>query len=606
LPHLTSVEEEEDHDDGRLVFKDRKHTSNEDWCQQDTAHYIESNEGWNAGRLQACHEPLHTTKVWDVDMELKSLFGPMRRWWWLLLAGTLIAGVSSYIATRDLPSIYLARATLIVGRTFEDPNPTGNELGLSRQLTSLYAEIARRQPIRDATKDALGLDKLPDYEVAAIPDTQLLEISVTDTIPVRAQAVANELANQLILGSPASAQQQEAERQIFIRQQLDYLQASIIGTQSQLAGLQARLADLESAVEISETQNQIEALETKLSTTQTTYASLLANTTEGATNTVSLIEAAALPMTPIGFSRNMLIALASFLGLMLSTGTAHLLELLNDAIQSPDDIHAISDLPTLATIERYEVGDGDDPLVVTSRPGSMAAHGFHVLASAVQFAARGKQNETILVTSAHPTAGKTAVASNLAATIAQNGHRVLLIDADLVNPNQHLLFAVENSKGLKSILDQAASAREWDYTEILQDEIVETEVQGLSLLPAGFHPGDDAAFVGGLASRIRYFLPQIQPYYDFIVMDSPPALSVADALALSVLTDGVLIILEAGQSRRTELREVLEQFNKVRANVMGIVLNRYGSRRRMPYGPYLQKLTRDRGMETIQAEPEQP
>lgn len=515
-------------------------------------------------------------------MELKTLFGPLRKWWWLVLVGTLIAGISSYIATRDLPSLYIARATLLVGRTFADPNPTGNEMGLSRQLAALYAEVAERQPVRDATKAALGLNKLPDYEAAAIPDSQLIEISVTDISPHRAQAVANELAHQLVLTSPASIQEEEEERQAFVRQQLGYLQVSITETQAQLASLQARLAELESAVEISETQAQIEALEAKLSTTQTTYATLLASTTEGATNTVSLIEAAELPGAPIGLGRNVLVGIAAILGFALATGTAHLLELLSDAVMGPEDVRAISDAPMLGAIEPYDT-EGESGLVITSNPSSTTAQSFRVLGSAVQYASRGSQGRVILVTSPFPDEGKTAIVSNLAAVVAQDGNRVLLVDADLANPNLHRVFDVEQKSGLFEILDTAGSVGEWDYTEVVESKIIETDIEGLFLLPAGVQGNANPAAIAGLANRIRFFLPQLQPYYDYIVLDSPPALAAADALTLSVMADGVLLILEVGQSRRSDLAEVLDQFTRVQSNVMGIILNRYSSGRRVLY-----------------------
>src|SRR5690606_11227280 len=138
------------------------------------------------------------------------------KWWWLILLSTLVAAGVSYAATSRLPSVYEARATLLVGRTIEDPNPTGTQFTLGEQLAGTYANIAMHDPMRRAVREALGLDAIPAYSVTALPRTQLLEIRVTDTSPQRAQAVAAEVANQLVALSPSNLQPEEQEMQAFI------------------------------------------------------------------------------------------------------------------------------------------------------------------------------------------------------------------------------------------------------------------------------------------------------------------------------------------------------------------------------------------------------
>ena len=90
-------------------------------------------------------------------MELKQYILPLRRWWWLLVAATLIAVVSSYLATLSQPPIYQTLSTMMIGQVITDPNPTGAEFTLSRQLAVNYAEIANREPVKIATMEALGL-----------------------------------------------------------------------------------------------------------------------------------------------------------------------------------------------------------------------------------------------------------------------------------------------------------------------------------------------------------------------------------------------------------------------------------------------------------------
>src|SRR4030095_16971638 len=131
-------------------------------------------------------------------MELNRYIFPLRKWWRLVLASTLIAAVFSSLSILRQPTIYQARTTLMIGMTINNPNPSSNELSLGQQLAAAYADLANREILLNATKNALGVDQLPEYIARALPNTQLIELTVNDTDPQRAQIVANELANQLI------------------------------------------------------------------------------------------------------------------------------------------------------------------------------------------------------------------------------------------------------------------------------------------------------------------------------------------------------------------------------------------------------------------------
>src|SRR5574339_4081 len=153
-------------------------------------------------------------------MELNKYIFPLRKWWWLVAASTLIAAIFSSLSILRQPTIYQARTTLMIGTTINDPNPSGNELLLGQQLAAAYADLANREIIRNATQDALAMNQLPEYIARALPNTQLIEITVNDINPQRAQTVANELATQLILLSPINAQSKERGRQEFIHLRL--------------------------------------------------------------------------------------------------------------------------------------------------------------------------------------------------------------------------------------------------------------------------------------------------------------------------------------------------------------------------------------------------
>ena len=196
-------------------------------------------------------------------MELTAILVPLRKWWWLILISMLIATTSSFFTTRKQPDIYRTSATLMVGRAIENPNPNTTELFLSQQLITTYVDIANRRPVREGTMEALGSEWLPPYWVVPVANTQLIEIGVNDSEPERARAVANELANQLILQSPGVTAE-EQEREEFITQQLDSLEIQIEETRQEIPKKQAELQAEVSASQRRQIQEEIKNLESTL------------------------------------------------------------------------------------------------------------------------------------------------------------------------------------------------------------------------------------------------------------------------------------------------------------------------------------------------------
>ncbi|MFW6184186.1 MAG: YveK family protein, partial [Chloroflexota bacterium] len=131
-------------------------------------------------------------------MDIHAYIAPLRKWWWLIAAATVVAALGSFLSVRNQPDMYRSQATLLVGSTIEDPNPSGGQLAAVEQLAANYADIAQRQPVREAVMEELGLNSLPGYAVTPLPRTQLMIVNVNDTNPERAQAVANALAQQLV------------------------------------------------------------------------------------------------------------------------------------------------------------------------------------------------------------------------------------------------------------------------------------------------------------------------------------------------------------------------------------------------------------------------
>ena len=501
-------------------------------------------------------------------MELKEYILPLRKWWWLIVAATLVATVSSFLATREQPPIYQTRTTVMIGNSINNPNPNGYDYYQSQQLATTYADIVKRDNVRQATMAALGLGFLPEYSARTVPNTQLVEITVTATDPVRAQAVAKELVNQLIAISPSGQNGESQKRQAFISGQLNELEDKIKATQTEITKKQEELAGLFSARQIADAQTQIAALQNKLASMQTNYTALLSNTQQGAKNTISTLEQAALPTAPIGPNKSATILLAAAIGFILAAAAAYLLEYLDDTMKNPEDVQKALGLTTLGAVPMMKL-DGDDDVVVMSQSQTPTSEAYRVLRTNLQFAAVGQSLDTLMVTSPAPGEGKSMTAANLAAALAQGGRRVILVDGDLHRPRQHRVFGLRNNTGVTTALitDVAGS-----LDDILQD----TGVPGLRVLTSGPLPPNAAELLG--STRMRELLVDLHTRAEVVVIDSPPVTALSDAAVLAMQTDGVLLVLDAGKTRRELAKRATEALGRVQARVIGVVLNRMPTR----------------------------
>jgi capsular exopolysaccharide synthesis family protein len=170
--------------------------------------------------------------------------------------------------------------------------------------------------------------------------------------------------------------------------------------------------------------------------------------------------------------------------------------------------------------------------------------------------------KTVVITSAFPGEGKTTTACNLAITFAQQGRRVLLVDADLRRPYLHHMFAIESEPGLADIL-----AGRFKLNEVLR----QSGTERLSLLTAGKLPPNPLEFLG--SKRMKSLLKFLAARFDTVIIDTPPVLAAADASLLGVDADGVIMVVRAGQTDRDPAQQAVRQLFSVGARVVGAVLN---------------------------------
>jgi polysaccharide biosynthesis transport protein len=506
-------------------------------------------------------------------MKLNDYINPLVKWWWLLLITTLVAGVSSYFATRPQPPIYRANATVMVGRGIYEPNPTGTELGTAVRLAESYALLAQGGTVQNGTMEALGLNDLPEYTVVTYPNNQLLSISVIDINPLRAQAVANELAHQLIRISPTNPEGQDLERQAFINQQLDNLQLEIMRVENEIIEKQASIQGLTSAVQIADTETAISALETKKNLLQTNYATLISNTQSGALNTLTLVEPATLPIRPIGPNKPLIIFLVSTIGFVLAALTAHLLEYLDRSLKTPEDIERVLNLPVIGFIGEMDIRQ-DSWAYMAKKPRSPIAEAFRAMRTNIEFAGVDKPLRTILITSADAEDGKTTVASNLAIAMAHGDRKVILMDADMRRGSLHSVIGFSPQPGLSDVFR--------DRVDVLE-AVRSIKEYNFNVITAGLPPANPSDLLA--SKKMANILSRLEEVADTVIIDGPPSI-VSDAAVLASKVDGVLLVIRPGQTREEVARAVLEQMTRVGANVIGVALNRIPRRGAEYYGGF--------------------
>ncbi|MSP11769.1 MAG: polysaccharide biosynthesis tyrosine autokinase [Chloroflexi bacterium] len=506
-------------------------------------------------------------------MELKDIFSVIRKWWWLMLLATLIAAVFSYFASLSTPKLYQTSTTLMVGQFIQNPNPTGQDFYASTQLAQTYAQMVKRQPMLTATSAALGMGdagrSLGDQVSAAIiAGTQLLEIRVVDTDPKRAQVIADELARQLILQSPSPEKETQKQRD-FVTGQAEDLQNKIKETQGAIDKLQSQLTTETGARGVQDLQSQINGLQQKVTTWQGNYASLLTFLKGGQVNFLSVVDPAPLPARPFSPNVRLNVLLASLVGLLLASGGAFLLEYLDDTVKTGEDVERHLGVPALGAIGRIQdVENPKDQLVTLNHPRSPISEGYRVLRTGVQFSSVHNPGGMLMVTSAMPSEGKTTTISNLAISMAQAGKRVILVDTDLRRPSVHRIMGMSNGVGLTNLI--------LDPNMKIEDALQPGPVESLSVLTSGPLPPNPAELLG--SPEMHRIMDGLQSRADMVLFDSPPILAVADASILGGRCAGVLLVVDAGRTRTDMARRAKETLDQVGIKVLGVVLNKIGSR----------------------------
>ena len=280
---------------------------------------------------------------------------------------------------------------------------------------------------------------------------------------------------------------------------------------------------------------------------------------EGAPITVTQPGTPAVKIAPKP-SRN--IVLGIFLGALLACAAALLQDSLDDRVRDEDEARQLLGAPVLGYFPLLPVSD-ERQILDMNHPDPLLLETFRALRSNVQFALVNSAGKKLQITSTVPNEGKSYIASNLAITMALDGRRVILVDADLHRPTMHERFGIARQPGLTNILVGQAT---------IEDSLQDVGVQGLRVISAGALPPNPAELLN--SPTMLDVMAELEKHADLIIFDTPPLLATSDSQLMSAKMDGVVFVMQMGSVARSGTLRAFELLKQAHANLIGIVFNK--------------------------------
>lgn len=499
----------------------------------------------------------------------------LRRWFPLLLIGPLLGGLAGFLVIRQVPPVYEATVTLLVGQGIVSNSSGTDQLLGAEQLAQTYAEAVRTRPVLVEAANQIGLpltfgELLERVRARRVANTQLLRISAENTDPAVAASLANTVAQVFVSKNQDIQTSRFATSRDGLGQLVDGLQNDIAGKTRQLDELRAQPASPERDSTIALLQGQLAQLQTMHDETLRSYQDLQVVEARGM-NTLTVLEPAVAPDSPIRPNRALVIMLAVVGGLILASGAGLLAEYVDDALRDRQRVALATGLSTLGLVPRAE-----SPVSLRDPSSRRLVESYRLLRSNILASTSDPGHlRSLLIASPAIGEGKSTTAANLAIVLAESGRRVILVDADMHRPTQMKLFAVPNRAGLSTLLV--------DPSESAVNVLRPTWLANLRVLPAGPSPADPSALLS--SRRCDDVFNQLSELCDVIVVDTPPLLAQPDAALLGSRTDSVLLVLDASKSRGRQAARAIEMLRESGAAVLGAVLNRL-PKKAMEYTAY--------------------
>lgn len=305
---------------------------------------------------------------------------------------------------------------------------------------------------------------------------------------------------------------------------------------------------------------------------------------------INIIDPALVPLKPFSPNNKTNLIMALILGLFVGIGLAFFVDYLDNTVKGPEEVEKLVGLPSLGIIPALSVNNsknnnnyrnysqqygGKDPessdgheeineieLINHFYPKLHICEDYRTVRTSILFSHAGNSPETIAFTSAFPQEGKSSTITNTAISFGQLEKKVLLIDADLRKPRLHKIFEARNKIGLSNCLTGIST---------VEDAIQKTSVENLWLLPSGLHPPNPAELIN--SQKMKEVIKNVKKEFDVVFIDAPPVLAVIDPIIIASLVDAVVFVLKEGKTSRKPLVKAVNELNKAKANIIGVVFN---------------------------------
>jgi capsular exopolysaccharide synthesis family protein len=457
---------------------------------------------------------------------------------------------AAYQAAKQMISDPALVTRMVEAQQSHDTNHSDKEYG------ELLAELRKNQ------SDRLSLR-----------ERGVIRNSATDELDARIEFLKGQIAEregvlaQAYVASLDQARQVAQAKERDIRGAFEQQKKEALDLNTQSAKLASLESDVKRSEELSDSLNKrIKEISVDAS----------ANEKTGSLN-ISVLETARPEDKPTSPNKPRAMALALVMGLMLGLAGAFTREWTDHRLRTADEVGAALQLPVLGVVPhmggKFAISERGQQ--VRLQPMSETAEAYRTIRTAVFFAAPGEEMKTILVTSPAPGDGKTTSASNLAISLAQAGHRTLLLDADFRKPSQHKIFKIDDKVGLSNVIAGQVKLRE---------AVRQTETPGLYVLPCGPVPPNPSEILNG--KRFAQVMEVLCNAFDRIVLDSPPVMPVTDARILAASADLTILVLRADKSTERMSRHARDGLLSVNANILGVVVNDMSKRKREGFYGY--------------------
>lgn len=556
---------------------------------------------------------------------MQQYWNMIRRWIWLLFLSLIVAAFTGYwIGSRQL-TVYEASARLLIGPGIDSLNPDLNALRTGGQLMSTYAELATTRPFLESVINELQIETTADklkkiVDIRTDETSQILSIQIHDTDQAQVVATANAFAEMLVRLSPGGVNSLGDQVKLDMQAQIEEIKNYIAQSDNSIKQLEEQLEVVAYVETRRQLFDQLNQERTQQADARRTLASLYQAYQNSNTNQVRIIELA-VDAIPVNSNLILMILMAGMAGLIFALAFILGIEYLRDTIRTADELTAAAGVPVLATIAKHKrlQGIGRKRLVVQALPESQVTESYRLLTSRLLLsryqtkprdASLAEQNQStseagslpdpartmlhsVVISSAQANEDVSEIAANVAVTLAQTGHNVILVDAYLHRPSIHHLFGVTGQQGLSDILlwysltPKSALQKIKEVNTSIQATDGRSELQqvpplisvdwmpSLQILPGGTPLLNSFKLL--VSPHMTDLIKTLESMADIVIIAASPLLSSADSMILASQVDGVVIVANSGKTRYETLKELMGNLHSLNTHILGTILDEQNS-----------------------------